>query len=120
MMTAQGLLFLSHTKPLVTKASDGMFALTLLAFDRLGTHAVEPWRVTWSGCKAERFWLIFKDQLKPGQPLTVRCEKLRNFTNGDRRGGGPEFVVQATSIELAPAPCKRGESAITAPAVTSY
>ena len=120
MMTAQGLLFLSRTKPLVTKASDGMFALTLLAFDRLGTHAVEPWRVTWSGCKAERFWLIFKDQLKPGQPLTVRCERLRNFTNGDRRGGGPEFVVQATSIELAPAPCKRGESAITAPAVTSY
>ena len=113
MMTAQGLLFLSHTKPLVTKASDGTFALTLLAFDRLGTHAVEPWRVTWSGCKAERFWLIFKDQIKPGQPLTVRCEKLRNFTNGDRRGG-PEFVVQATSIELAPAPCKRGE---TAPAV---
>lgn len=119
MMTAQGLLFLSHTKPLVTKASDGTFALTLLAFDRLGTHAVEPWRVTWAGVKAERFWQIFKEQLKPGQPLTVRCERLRNFTNGDRRGGGPEFVVQATSIELAPAPCKRGETA-PAVAVTSY
>lgn len=119
MMTAQGMLFLSHTKPLVTKASDGTFALTLLAFDRVGPHQVEPWRITWSGCKAERFWLIFKDQLKAGQPLTVRCEKLRNFTNG-QRSGGPEFVVQATSIELAPAPCKRGESAITAPAVTAY
>jgi hypothetical protein len=119
MMTAQGMVFLSHTKPLATTAADGTFALTLLAFDRMGPHQVEPWRITWSGCKAERFWSIFKGQLKPGQPLNVRCEKLRNFTNG-ARSGGPEFVVQATSIELAPAPIKRGESAVVLAGVTIY
>ena len=115
MMTASGMLFLSHTAPLATRAADGTFALMLLAFDRMGPHQVEPWRITYSGARAEQFWLRFKDQLKPGQPLTVRCEKLRNFTNG-QRSGGPEFVVQATSIELAPAPIKRGEVA----SVTSY
>lgn len=116
-MTAQGMLFMSHTKPLACRALDNTFTLQLLAFDRMGPHQVEPWRITWSGAKAEQFWLRFKDQLsKAGQPINVRCEKLRNFTNGDRRGGGPEFVVQATSIELAAAPVKRGPDC----AVTIY
>ena len=117
-MTAQGMLFLSHTKPLATRASDGTFALTLLAFDRIGPHQVEPWRMTWSGPRAEHFYAMAKDQLKAGQPLNVRVDKLRNFTNG-ARSGGPEFVVQAASIELVPAPIKRGETAAVA-AVTSY
>ena len=118
MMTAAGMLFMSHTRPLVTKASDGTFALTLLAFDRIGTHQVEPWRITWSGGKAEGFWASSKDQLKAGQPINVRVEKLRNFTNG-ARSGGPEFVVQASSIELAPAPIKR-TAETGAACVTSY
>ncbi|MCF8156414.1 MAG: hypothetical protein K9K35_10450 [Rhodoferax sp.] len=114
MMTAHGMLFMSQTPVLATWAKDGTFALTLLAFDVIGPHQKEPWRITWSGAKAELFWRRFKDQLKSGQPITVRCEKLRNFTNG--RGGGPEFVVQATCIELAAAPPKRGPDA----AVTIY
>lgn len=117
-MTAQGMLFLSHTRPLIARTADGTFALTLLAFDRIGTHQVEPWRITWSGPKAEAFYNQAGNQLKAGQPINVRVDKLRNFTNG-ARSGGPEFVVQATSIEIAPAPAKRGETAAMA-AVTSY
>lgn len=117
-MTAQGMLFLSHTRPLATRATDGTFALTLLAFDRIGPHQVEPWRITWSGPRAEAFYNQHSDQLKAGQPIEVRVNKLRNFTNG-ARSGGPEFVVQATSIEISPAPVKRGEIAAMA-AVTSY
>lgn len=117
-MTAQGMLFLGHTKPLATRASDGTFALTLLAFDRIGAHQVEPWRITCSGSQAEHFYAVAKDRLKAGQPLQVRVDKLRNFTNG-ARSGGSEFVVQAGSIELVAAPVKRGETAAVA-AVTSY
>ena len=108
MMTAQGLVYLSQTKPLATKSTDGLFALTLLAFDRIGVHQVEPWRITWFGPKAEAFWSQNANQLKPGQPLHIRVEKLRNFTNGTRMGG-PEFVVSATSIDIAPTSHKRGQ-----------
>ena len=107
MMTAQGLVYLSNTKPLATKAADGTFALTLLAFDRMGPHQVEPWRITWFGAKAEAFWGQHAGQLKPGQPLHLRAEKLRNFS-ASGRGMSPEFVVTATSLELAPTAHKRG------------
>ena len=98
-------------------SKDGTFALTLLAFDRMGHHQVEPWRITWSGPPALVWYAASKDQLKAGQPLNVRVEKMRNFTNGQRHGG-PEFVVQATSIELASAPIKRGDQSPAS--VTSY
>ena len=110
MMTAQGIVFLSQTKPLATQAADGTFALTLLVFDRMGPHQVEPWRVTWSGPKAVTFWGEAQASLKPGQPLFLRAEKLRNFTVGGRQGA-PEFVVTATHIDLAPLSTKRGAEA---------
>lgn len=101
MMTAQGIVFLSQTKPLATQAADGTFALTLLAFDRMGPHQVEPWRITWFGPDARQFFAEHSEVLKPGQPLRLQAEKLRNFTNGGRQGA-PEFVVTASHIELAP------------------
>ena len=112
MMTAQGIGYMSQTKPLATQAADGTFALTLLAFDRIGVHQVEPWRITFFGAKAQAFWGQHAAQLTPGQPLHIGAEKLRNFTNG-ARSGGPEFVVTATSIELAPLSHKRGQPAPT-------
>ncbi len=112
MMTAQGIVYMSQTKPLATQSTDGTFALTLLAFDRMGPHQVEPWRITFFGAKAQAFWSQNAVQLTPGQPLHIRAEKMRNFTNG-ARSGGPEFVVTATSIELAPISHKRGQPAPT-------
>ena len=68
--------------------------------------------------RAEAFYNQHSDQLKAGQPIDVHVNKLRNFTNG-ARSGGPEFVVQATLIDLSTAPVKRGETAAMT-AVTSY
>lgn len=113
------MLFLSNTRPLATKSADGTFALTLLAFDRVGPHQVEPWRITWSGAKAAAFYNHHGlTDLKPGTPIYINAEKLRNFTNGHCTGG-PEFVVKATHIELAPIAVKRGISPPAA-CVTSY
>lgn len=118
MMVAAGLLFMSQTAPLATTAADGTFALTVLAFDRMGAHQVEPWRITWSGSEAKDFWQQQGPSLKAGQPLQVTLERLRTFTTS-HRNGGPEFVARAIDIELAPlahpprtSPCGAG--------VTSY
>lgn len=99
MMAAHGLVFLSQTKPLATRAADGTFALTLLAFDRMGPHEVEPWRITWSGLDAHSWYLQNAEQLYPGRPLQIHATRLRLITQGTR---GPEFVVRASAIELAP------------------
>ena len=101
MITASGTLYLSKTSPLATRALDGTFALTLLAFDRLGVHQVEPWRITWSGPGAFRFWTTHgHHSLKPGQPIEVQLERIRTFTSG--KWATPESHAVATSIQLAP------------------
>jgi hypothetical protein len=101
MMTAAGTLFMSHTKPLATRALDGTFALTLLAFDKIGPHQVEPWRITWSGPDAEAFWQDNAGQLVAGQPIHVSTNRLRTFTVA-ARNCGPEFVASAVKLHLAP------------------
>lgn len=118
MMTASGVVYLSNTRPRVTRSADGIFALTLLAFDRVGPHSVEPWRIVWSGPAAQAFWSACQSHLNPGQPIQLQAHTLRNFTTAWRLGG-PEIVAQATSIELAPLPAKRGMPAPVA-RVVSY
>lgn len=100
MMTATGMLFLGKTGVLATTASDGTFALTVLAFDRIGPHQVEPWRITWSGDAAREFWDGHRDTLKPGQPLEVAVARIRTFSGG--RFGAAESHATASSIQLAP------------------
>lgn len=97
-MKAAGLLFMSHTKPLATVAKDGTYQLTLLAFDRMGPHRVEPWRITYSGPAAQAWYDTNGAHLVAGTPLQVKLAKLRNFTNGSR-SGGPEFVCDVISIQ---------------------
>lgn len=99
MMTAQGLLFLGKTRPLVTTAADGTFQVTLLAVDRLGPHQVEPWRITWAGAQAQAFWADRSSAMQPGQPLTVELERIRTFTNGRN---APEFHAAVRALDLAP------------------
>lgn len=100
MMRATGTLFLSKAQPLPTTAMDGMFSLTLLAYDRQGPHQVEPWRVVYSGPHAFEFWQQHKHLLKPGVPIAVHAERLRCAAQAMPRA--PEFQVRATSITLAP------------------
>lgn len=100
MMTATGMLFLAKAAPLCTTAADGTFVLTLLAFDRMGTHQVEPWRITWCGDQAKAFAAANKDKLTPGRPVEVAVHKVRSFTVGHR--GTAEILAAATHIALAP------------------
>lgn len=118
MMTAQGIVFLSSkTKPLCTTALDGTFALTLLAFDRHDNNLVEPWRITWSGPEAKTFAHQNLSLLTPGQPLQVTARRLRAQSAGGR-SMGPEIMVSATRIDLAPraTPKTTPGAAPTAPA----
>lgn len=100
MMRANGVLFLGKTGPLAIPAADGTFVLTLLAFDRIGTHQVEPWRITWGGEQAHRFYDENRSLLRAGQPIEVELECIRTFTVG--RYGAAESHAKACSIKLAP------------------
>jgi hypothetical protein len=99
MITATGTLFLGKTAPLATTAADGTFALTLLAFDRIGPHQIEPWRVTWCGDDAAEFWHAHQNNLTAGQPLHACLNRIRTFS---RSGLGPEFVANVVLMYLAP------------------
>lgn len=94
MMRAHGTLYLSKTAPLATVAADGTFALTLLAFDRLGSHQVEPWRITHSGLGARLWWQCYQDEIQPGTPLHVALERIRTFATPR----GPEFHASVVCI----------------------
>ena len=100
-MQATGTLYLSKTRPLATVAKDGTFTLTLLAYDRMGAHQVEAWRISYFGPQAQAFWAECADQLKPGQPITTTVGHMRSFSNG--RFGTPETTGKVISIRLEPA-----------------
>jgi len=100
MITASGTVYLAKTAPLATQAADGVFALTLLAYDRLGVHQVEPWRITYTGEVAQAFWADCGADLQPGRPINITAQRLRTFVNG--RGGAAEVQAHATYIALAP------------------
>ncbi|MDP3651072.1 MAG: hypothetical protein Q8R67_05245 [Rhodoferax sp.] len=103
MMQSTGILFTSKTKPLLTKALDGTFALTLLAFDRIGPHTVEPWRITYFGPEAKVFWDTNQAALmQPGQPLAIEAQRQRAFDTGGRFGVAPEIHATVTRMALAP------------------
>ena len=115
MMQASGIMFLSQTAPQFVVATDGTAELTLLAFDRLGAHQVEPWRIKWTGENAQEFYNLYGPILKPGQPLHVEAKRMRLFTNG--RNGGPEVHAIASVIELAPLARQPSNPAVC---ITSY
>ena len=100
-MKAQGMLFLSNTPPLASTSADGTFHLTLLAFDRIGPHQVEPWLITWSGLGAKMVWATSKDELKPGRVLYVETTRHRTFTNG-AKNGAPEIHATVTRFGFEP------------------
>lgn len=101
-----GTMFLSRTKPDVGAAANGDFQLLLLLFDRIGPHAVEPWRVTWAGPDAKRFWDEHKAQLVPGAALTVSLERARIHT---LRSQPPQCEIHARVIEADLAPARHAD-----------
>lgn len=100
MMRATGILFMSKTPPTAAVAADGVFNLTLLAYDRLGPQKVEPWRLIYSGERAREFWDFCEQRIQPGQPLHIEAERIRIVTLPAPKV--PEFQAHATRIQLAP------------------
>lgn len=98
-MKAEGLLFMSRTRPIAGPAADGTFQITLLAMDRMRPNQVEPWRITWAGEDARAFWNTCHAALTPGQPLRVVAQNLQGFS---ARHLAPEIHAHAVSIQLAP------------------
>ena len=77
-MRHTGTLFLSRTPPQASTALCGAFQLQLLLLDRLGPHHTEPWRATWTGVAAQRFWQEHHAALLPGAALEVELERNGN------------------------------------------
>jgi len=98
-MMATGELYLSRTTPVAQVANDGKFVLTLLAYDRQGSHHVYPWRLVWAGREAQTFWDVHRAHLQPGTPLRVDLTQLR-LVDGKGRNCGAETLACVNSLYL--------------------
>lgn len=109
MITSHGTLYLSRkTKPRATTAADGVFSLTLLAFDRQGPHTVEAYRLVWSGPGALTFWQARAAELQPGVGLAVELTRVRAFTPPGKHSGA-EINAHVNSLQLRPSGGKCGQ-----------
>lgn len=109
MMTCTGTLFLSRkTKPCGMTAKDGVFALTLLAFDREGPHTVESYRLIWNGPAALAFWETHAGELQPDVALAVELTRLQCLaTQGQPLGS--EITAHVNSLQLLPSHAKSSQ-----------
>ena len=101
-MHHSGTLFLSRTPPNASHAACGAFQLQLLLYDRLGAHQIEPWRATWTGPGAQRFWQECAAQLRPGAALLVEMKNARIHTLNCRPARS-EMHAEVINAALAPA-----------------
>ncbi len=99
-MRHTGMLFLSRTHPLAGPARCGTFQLQLLAYDRIGPHQTEPWRIVWTGIAAKRFWDQHEAALQPGAVLRVELEAARTHALYSRPPSA-EIHARVVSMELA-------------------
>lgn len=79
-MNHTGTVFLSRTAPHTHRTADGVFLLEMLLYDRISQRHIEPWRVTWAGPGAQRFWDEHKAQLIPGAALVVELDSAKVHT----------------------------------------
>ncbi|MDR2325468.1 MAG: hypothetical protein LBE51_08735 [Acidovorax sp.] len=100
-MRHTGMLFLSRQRPHAAPARCGTFQLQLHAYDRIGPHQAEPWRVTWVGPEAQHFWQQHETELLPGTALMVELEAARAHSMHTRP---PMAELQARVIHMALVP----------------
>ena len=96
-MKAQGMLFMSKSKPVVNQLAGGGFQLTLLAVNRLGHHQSEAWRLIWVGPAAHDFYIRASQWLTAGQPLNVTASQIRSHHCG---GHYTEIHAQVETLGL--------------------
>lgn len=107
-MRHTGTLFLSRTPPQASTALCGAFQLQMLLLDRLGLQHTEPWRATWTGVAAQRFWREHHAALLPGAALVVELERARIHTLACRP---PRSEVHARVLHCALVPPRSREDA---------
>ena len=100
-MRHTGTLYLSKTAPQASMARCGAFQLQVLLLDRLGPHHTEPWRVTWTGVGALRFWQENASALQAGAALVVELERAQIHTLNCRL---PRSEVHARMLHCALVP----------------
>lgn len=79
-MRATGTLFMSKTRPEVSRGEQNQFQLVLLLMDNQGAKRIEAYRVRWVGPEAEAFWNAQRNNLVPGAIVEVELTHLRAFT----------------------------------------
>lgn len=99
-MRHTGMLFLSRQHPQAAPARCGTFQLQLQAFDRIGPHQTESWRIVWTGIAAKRFWDEHQADLRPGAVLRVELEAARTHALFSRPPSA-EIHARVVSMELA-------------------
>lgn len=99
-MRHTGMLFLSRQRPQASPAGCGTFQLQLQAFDRIGPHQTEAWRIVWTGIAAKRFWEEHQAALLPGAVLRVELEAARTHALHCRPPSA-EIHARVVSMELA-------------------
>ena len=107
-MRHTGTVFLSRTPPQASPAACGAFQLQMLVYDRIGSHHTEPWRVTWSGHSAQRFWTEHQQALVPGAAMVIELERARVHTLNCRP---PRSEVHANIVSCAMVPPRSREAA---------
>ncbi len=98
-MIATGTLYLSKQAPVASVAADGVFGLTMLAYDRIGHKQVEPWRLIWIGADARDFYQANRHLLEAGVPLDVTASVVR-LMSGTARHAGPEIHAHVQTLSL--------------------
>ena len=83
-MAAFVTLFRAKQPPLANTASNGVYGLQILAYDRQASHHhVIPWRLFWFGDEAKAWWSAHQDKVLPGTALNVEVSRieLRSFAH---------------------------------------
>ena len=106
-MRHTGTVFLSRTPPQASTAACGAFQLQMLVYDRIGSHHTEPWRVTWNGNGAQRFWTEYQQTLVPGAAIVIELERARVHTLNCHP---PRSEVHANVISCAMVPARSKEA----------
>jgi len=98
-----GRLFLGKQRPQCGYAAGGVFSLTLLTVDRIGSHQTESYLLIWTGPEACAFWASHRFDLVPGAALAVELGAVRVHTVGGKYGGlTAQMVGTVNSMRLLP------------------
>jgi hypothetical protein len=88
----QTLYLSSKTRPLARVADDGVFVLSVLAYNPIRNGVRDAWRLLWAGTAAQAWWQEHGADLVPGAELLADVDLVRPF---DARGRASSAEIHA-------------------------